>query len=159
MNTTRLILPLLASLAGAATAHAENLDQTEARTRIGQVLTCKRAASPEQFDALVKAAKGQATVQASELSDAEYSLPQPVEVYGQPITQLTAHAASDGEGDFNEFSGVFEGKRVDDIARLSGIGKDDLGHYTQAVGNHDLSLRDESGSTYIACTQDKRPAQ
>lgn len=159
MNTARLILPLLASLAGAATAHAENLDQTEARTRIGQVLTCKRAASPEQFDALVKAAKGQATVQASELSDAEYSLPQPVEVYGQPITQLTAHAASDGEGDFNEFSGVFEGKRVDDIARLSGIGKDDLGHYTQAVGNHDLSLRDESGSTYIACTQDKRPAQ
>lgn len=159
MNTARLILPLLASLAGAVTAHAENLDQTEARTRIGQVLTCKRAASPEQFDALVKAAKGQATVQASELSDAEYSLPQPVEVYGQPITQLTAHAASDGEGDFNEFSGVFEGKRVDDIARLSGIGKDDLGHYTQAVGNHDLSLRDESGSTYIACTQDKRPAQ
>lgn len=159
MNTARLILPLLASLAGAATAHAENLDQTEARTRIGQVLTCKRAASPEQFDALVKAAKGQATVQASELSDAEYSLPQPVEVYGQPITQLTAHAASDGEGDFHEFSGVFEGKRVEDIARLSGIGKDDLGHYTQAVGNHDLSLRDESGSTYIACTQDKRPAQ
>lgn len=159
MNTTRLILPLLASLAGAAHAHAENLDQTEARTRIGQVLTCKRAVSPEQFDALVKAAKGQATVQASELSDAEYSLPQPVEVYGQPITQLTAHAASDGEGDFNEFSGVLKGKRVEDIARLSGIDKDDLGHYTQAVGNHDLSLRDESGSTYIACTQDKRPAQ
>lgn len=159
MNTARLILPLLASLAGAATAHAENLDQTEARTRFGQVLTCKRAASPEQFDALVKAAKGQATAQASELSDAEYSLPQPVEVYGQPITQLTAHAASDGEGDFNEFSGVFEGKRVEDIARLSGIGKDDLGHYTQAVGNHDLSLRGESGSTYIACTQDKRPGQ
>jgi len=26
MNTTRLILPLLASLAGVATAHAENLD-------------------------------------------------------------------------------------------------------------------------------------
>ena len=159
MNTTRLILPLLASLAGVATAHAENLDQTEALTRISQVLTCKRVVSPEQFDALVTAAKGQATVQASELSDAEYSLAQPVEVYGQPITQLTVHAASDGEGDFNEFSGMFKGQRVEDIAKLSGIGKDDLGHYTQEVGNHDVSLRGESGSTYVACTQDKRPAQ
>lgn len=159
MNTTRLILSLLAGLACTAAVHADNLDPTEARARIGQVLTCKRVVSPEQFDALVTAAKGQATVQASALSDAEYSLSGPVEVFGQLITQLSAHAASDGEGDFNEFSGAFKGKRLEEIAKLGGIGKDDLGHYTQEVGNHDLSLRSESGSTYLTCTQDKRTAQ
>ena len=155
MKVQHLIVSLLASL-GCATASADNIDPTEANARIAQVLTCKRPISPEGFAALVKAAHGKATVQASDLSDAEYTVPNPIDVFGRPVTELSVHSASDGEGDFNEYTGAFSGESIQTVAKLGDIPKDDIGHYKKAVGNHDLSLRAESGGTYISCANDVR---
>lgn len=155
MKTARMLLPLLISLAS-NTLLAENLDQDAAIAQIGQVLTCKRAVSPGQFAELVTAAKGKAMVQASELSDAEYTVPKPVEVFGRPITRLSVHDAGDGEGDFNEYTGQFSGESLQTVAKLGNIAQDDLGHYTKEVGKHDLSLRAEGGSAVISCANNKR---
>ncbi|WP_286885674.1 hypothetical protein [Pseudomonas sp. UBA7456] len=155
MRVVSLALPMIAAFV-CITAQAGALDPAEANARIAQVLTCKRPITPEKFAELVTAANGKVIVQASDLSDAEYTVPNPIDVFGRPITQLSVHSATDGEGDFNEFTGAFSGESIETVAKLADIPQDDLGHYTKEMGNHDLSLRAEAGSTYISCANDKR---
>lgn len=155
MKALQLGLPLLLSLACAA-AHADTLDQPEANARLTQVLTCKRNVSPEQFETLVKAAKGKTIVQASDLSDGEYTVPNPLDVYGRAITRLSMHPGSNGEGDFNSYAGAFSGESIQTVARLADITKDDVGDYKKEAGNHDLWLYEDGGDTYISCSYDVR---
>lgn len=155
MKALQLALPLLVSFA-CATAHAEKIDPPEANARITQALTCKRNISPEQFEALVKAANGKAIVQASDLSDGEYTVPNPLDVYGRAITRLSMHPGSNGEGDFNTYSGAFTGESIQAVAKLADIPKDEFGQYKKEVGNHDLWLYVDGSDTYISCSYDMR---
>lgn len=155
MKALQLAVPLLVSLA-CSTAYAEKLDQPEANARLAQVLTCKRSVSPEQFEALVKAANGKAIVQASDLSDGEYTVPNPLDIYGRPVTRLSLHPGSNGEGDFNTYGGAFSGESIQTVAKLADIPKDEVGDYKKEAGNHDLWLYEDSGSTYISCSYDVR---
>ncbi|MDR6712134.1 hypothetical protein J2W83_001729 [Pseudomonas hunanensis] len=155
MKALQLAVPLLVSLT-CSSAFAEKIDQPEANARLTQVLTCKRNVSPEQFEALVKAANGKAIVRASAIDDGEYTVPNPLDVYGRPVTQLSLHPGANGEGDFNGYGGAFSGESLQTVAKLAGIAKDEVGDYKQVVGNHDLWLYEDSGSTYINCSYDVR---
>ena len=155
MKLMQFTLPLLASLA-CATASAAPIDQSVAKARLSQVLTCERAVTPVEFEALVKAAHGKAIVQASDLSDGEYTVPEPLDVFGRPITQLAQHPGANGEGDFNEYRGFFSGESVQTVAKLGNVPQNEVGQYRKAVGNHDLTVGAEGGSAYIVCSNDVR---
>ncbi|MGE8398803.1 hypothetical protein PisoF_02343 [Pseudomonas sp. IsoF] len=155
MKALQLAVPLLVSLTCSG-AYAEQVDQPEANARLAQVLTCQRNVSPEEFEALVKTAKGKAIVQASDLSDGEYTVPNPLDVFGRPVTRLALHPGSNGEGDFNSYSGAFSGESIQTVAKLAGVPKDPIGDYKKEVGNHDQWLYVDSGSTYISCAYDVR---
>ena len=155
MNPLQLALPLLVSLA-CTSAYAEKIDPSEASARLTQALTCKRNVSPEQFEALIKAANGNAIVQASDLSDGEFTVPNPLDVYGRPVTRLSLHPGSNGEGDFNAYGGAFSGESIQTVAKLADIPKDEVGDYKKEVGNHDLWLYADGSDTYISCSYDVR---
>ncbi|WP_043201345.1 hypothetical protein [Pseudomonas putida] len=155
MKALQLALPLLVSLA-CTSAYAVQIDQAEANARITQALTCKRNVSPEQFEALVKAANGKAIVQASDLSDGEYTVPNPLDVFGRAVTKLAMHPGSNGEGDFDTYSGAFTGESIQAVAKLADIPKDEFGQYKKEVGNHDLWLYEDGNDTYISCSYDMR---
>lgn len=155
MKALQLALPLLVSLA-CTPAYAANIDQAEANARITQALTCKRNVSPEQFEALVKAANGKAIVQASDLSDGEYTVPNPLDVFGRPVTKLSMHPGSNGEGDFDTYSGAFTGESIQAVAKLADIPKNEFGQFKKEVGNHDLWLYEDGNDTYISCSYDMR---
>ncbi|MBB3269676.1 hypothetical protein I5Q41_17470 [Pseudomonas monteilii] len=155
MKALQLALPLLVSLA-CSTAHAAKIDQSEARARLSQVLTCERSVSPEQFETLIHAADGKAIVQASDLSDGEYTVPNPVDVFGRAITRLSMHPGSNGEGDFDTYAGAFTGESIQTVARLADIPKDQFGDYKKEVGNHDLWLYVDGNDTYISCSNNMR---
>ncbi|NIF27682.1 hypothetical protein F3J44_15030 [Pantoea sp. Tr-811] len=155
MKALQFAIPLLVSLT-CATAQAAEVDPSEANARLAQVLTCERSVTPEQFEALVKAANGKAIVQASDLSDGEYTVPNALDVYGRSITRLSMHPGSNGEGDFDTYAGAFTGESIQAVAKLADIPKDDLGDYRKEVGNHDLSLYADGGDTYISCANNMR---
>lgn len=137
-------------------AQAGEVSPIEANARLTQVLTCQRSVSPEDFKLLVKQAGGKSVVQASDDSDGEYTVPNPLDVFGRPVTQLSLHPGANGEGDFNEYTGVFSGEGLQTVAKLGDVPRDDLGDYRKQVGNHDLILKAEHGGTYITCSQDVR---
>ncbi|MBH3383296.1 hypothetical protein I5S53_04795 [Pseudomonas juntendi] len=155
MKALKLALPLLVSLA-CTSVHAAELDPTEANARLTQVLTCKRNVTPEQFEALVKAAHGKAIVQASDLSDGEYTVPNPLDVFGRAVTRLAMHPGSNGEGDFNTYYGVFTGESIQAVAKLADVPQDEFGQYKKEVGNHDLWLYADGSDTSISCSYDMR---
>lgn len=156
MKPLHLALTALSLVAAASAAQAGEVSQIEANARLAQVLTCQRSVSPDDFKLLVKQAGGKSVVQASDDSDGEYTVPNPLDVFGRPITQLSLHPGANGEGDFNEYTGVFSGESLQTVAKLGDVPKDDLGDFRKQVGNHDLILKAEHGGTYITCSQDVR---
>lgn len=154
MKSIFLALPF--ALLGSFSAQAADIAPKEASARLTQVLTCERSASPETVIDLIKSVGGKSIVQASDLSDGEYTLPNPLDVFGRPITKIGIHQKSDGEGDFDEYSGLFSGESIATIAKLADISIDEVGDYRKEIGGHDLRLRAESGETYISCSNDVR---
>lgn len=155
MKLLKSLLPLL-TFSAALSIQAADLSPAEAGARLSQVLTCKKSAVPQEVINLIKTAGGKSIVQASDLSDGEYTLPNPIDVFGRPITKLGIHPGANSDGDFNEYSGQFSGESLATVAKLGHVQSDDLGDYRKEVGNHDLTLRVESGDTYITCANDVR---
>ncbi|QOI07929.1 hypothetical protein [Pseudomonas savastanoi] len=148
-------LSLLAFVA-TASVHAADVSPKEAGAQLARVLSCQQGASPSEVIKLIKVAGGKSIVQASDLSDGEYTLPNPLDVFGRPVTKIGIHEQSNGEGDFNEYSGQFSGESIATVAKLADVPQDDVGEYRKEVGGHDLTLRAESGETYISCANDVR---
>lgn len=155
MKLSIAVLSLL-TLAATASVHAADVSPKEASAQLARVLTCEQSASPSEVIKLIKSVGGKSIVQASDLSDGEYTLPNPLDVFGRPITKLGIHQQSNGEGDFNEYSGEFSGESIATVAKLGDIAVDDVGDYRKEVGGHDLWLRVDSGATYISCANDVR---
>lgn len=146
------LLPLIAI----TTAHAEDVSPKEANARLARVLTCERSASSKEVIDLIKKAGGKSIVQASDLSDGEYTVPNPLDVFGRPITKIGIHPGANIDGDFNEYSGIFSGESLATVAKLAGVPRDSLGDYRKEVGNHDLILKVDSGETTVTCANDVR---
>jgi len=146
----------LLTLAATASVQAADVSPKEANAQLARVLTCEQSASPSEVIKLIKSAGGKSIVQASDLSDGEYTLPNPLDVFGRPVTKIGIHEQSNGEGDFNEYSGQFSGESIATVAKLADIPQDNVGEYRKEVGGHDLSLRAESLDTYVFCANDVR---
>jgi len=146
------LLPLIAITA----AQAADVSPKEANARLARVLTCERSATPAEVIDLIKKAGGKSIVQASDLSDGEYTVPNPLDVFGRPITKIGIHPGANTDGDFNEYSGMFSGESLATVAKLADVARDSLGDYRKEVGNHDLILKIDSGEAYITCANDVR---
>lgn len=127
-----------------------------AQAKLQAVLSCETSAKPAEVVAWIKQLGGKAIVQKSPESDAEYTLQSPVDVYGRPVTRLSLHKGSNGEGDFDEYSAIFTGEPLATVARLADVSPDASGTYRKAIGGNDLVLRQESGVTYITCANGVR---
>ncbi|MCB3688349.1 hypothetical protein H5782_11625 [Klebsiella pneumoniae] len=145
----------IAALALAAAAQASD-SPAVAKAKLEKVLTCEQGADPEEVATLIKTLGGLSIVQASPLSDAEYTVPNPVELFGRPVTKISIHRGMNADGDFNEYGALFSGESIDTVAKIAGITPDAAGTYRKEVGGHDLILRPEAGATYITCANDVR---
>lgn len=149
----RLFLLSLCSLFVTAAAQAAD---SAAKFQLEKVLTCEQSASPEEVVVLIRELGGRAIVHASRHTDAEYTVPNPVELFGRPVTKISIHQGIDADGDYNEYSAIFSGESIETIAKIAGITPNADGIYRKSVGGHDLTLRPEAGMTYIACSNDVR---
>jgi len=151
------IAALALALAGAAQASDS---PTVAKAKLEKILTCEQGADLEEVDTLIKTLGGLSIEQASPLSDEEYTLPNPVELFGRPVTEISIHRATNAPGDdSNEYRALFSGESIDTVAKIALITPDAAGTYRKEVGDHDLVLRPEAGSTYITCVNDVRTTE
>jgi hypothetical protein len=127
-----------------------------AKAELEQILACEKRADPEEVAAHIKTLGGIAVVHTSPLVDAEYTIPNPVDVFGRPITKISIHRGVNSDGDYNEYDALFTGESIDTIAKIAGITPDAAGIYRKEIGGNDLLLRPEVGATYIACANDVR---
>ncbi len=150
----RLFFAIALSATAAAAQAADSA--AAAKFQLEKVLTCEQSASPEEVGVLIRELGGRAIVHASRHTDAEYTVPNPVEIFGRPVTKISIHQGIDVDGNYNEYSAIFSGESIDTIAKIAGITPNADGIYRKSVGGHDLTLRPEAGMTYIACSNDVR---
>jgi hypothetical protein len=149
------IVVVIAALAAAAAAQASD-SAAVAKAKLEKILTCEQGADPQEVAAIIKTLGGLPIVQASPLSDAEYTIPNPVEIFGRPVTKISIHRGMNADGDFNEYSALFSGESINTVANIAGITPDVADTYRKEIGDHDLILRSEAGHTYITCANDVR---
>lgn len=118
----------IAALALATAAQASD-SPAVAKAKLEKVLTCEQGADPEEVATLIKTLGGLPVVQASPLSDAEYTVPNPVELFGRPVTKISIHRGMNADGDFNEYGALFSGESIDTVAKIAGITPDAAGTY------------------------------
>lgn len=130
-------------------AHAEG-----AASRLISVLSCEENASPTEVASLIDALGGHTVVRAAAATDADYTLPNPINVFGQPVTVISVHPGSNADGDFTEYRSLFTAPAMV-VARYAGI-EPYQGIYKRQTGNNDVLLRFEPGGSYIVCEQGVR---
>lgn len=138
---------------------AQAADETNpviGKAKLEKILTCSNSAQPTEVVALIKLLGGVSIVQKSPLADAEYTIPNPVEIFGRPVTKISIHQGANIDGGFNEYGSIFTGESFDAVARIAEVSKDAAGFYHKEVGDNDLILRPEAGSTYVTCANDVR---
>lgn len=142
-------------LAFAVSVHAKDTPQT-AKETLEKILTCENDAPPEEVVSLIKMLGGVAIMQANDLSDAEYTIPNPVDIFGRPVTKISIHHGKNADGGFYEYGSLFTGESIGTVAKFAGIIPDAAGNYRKEIGSHDLILRKEAGATYVTCANDVR---
>lgn len=144
----------IAAMLFAATTQADD-SLAATKTALEQIVSCQKGASPEEVEALILAFGGKRIVYAGvslESSNADYTFPNPIELWGRPIRNFTISDGWDGVS----YYAFIEGESIQTIAKLAGITPNAADYYSKEVGNHDLTLAPESGSTYIRCEQNVR---
>ncbi|MFA6230905.1 MAG: hypothetical protein WC617_12165 [Rhodanobacter sp.] len=131
------------------TSHAE-----DTASRLISVLSCESNASPAKVSGLIRALGGHSLMSESAFTDVEYTLPNPISVFGQPITAISVHPGSNADGDFTEYRSLFSAPAAT-VARYAGITLDQ-GAYKRQAGNNDVALRFEPAGSYIVCAQGVR---
>ena len=154
MNIKQIVVTI-AALSVVAVAQA-NDSPAVAKAQLAQILRCEVDAKPEEVAALIKTIGGLPIVQTAPLSDAEYTVPNPVEVFGRPITKISIHRGANSDGDFHEFGALFSGESIDTVAKIAAITPNADGSYRKEIDGRDLILRPEAGATYITCANDVR---
>lgn len=133
---------------------ASAVQAKDPRSQLTSVLKCETSASPAQVASLIKSLGGHTLVQAVPNTDVEYTLPNPIEVFSQPVSRIAVHPGKNTDGDFTEYRAAFDGPG-DKVARYAGIWPTN-GAYHREVGNNDLTLRFEPGVSYIVCANGVR---
>jgi len=131
--------------------------RTLAEIELTEILTCKKSTTPERLVKVLAGLDG-LMVAGTFLGDAEYTIPNPVDVFGAPVTQISIHPNSNAEGDFSEYSARLGSESIFTVAKYADIPADSVLGFKKMVGNHDLSLRAETGFTYLVCGQNVRGA-
>lgn len=149
------IFVTVAALSVAAVAQA-NETPAVAKAQLSKILSCEVGAKPEEVAALIKTLGGLPIVKTAPLSDAEYTVPTPVEVFGRPITKISIHRGANADGDFHEYGALFSGESIDTVAKIAEITPHADGSYRKEISGRDLILRPEAGATYITCANDVR---
>lgn len=146
MKTITAVAIIILALGLLPPAKAAKLSNT---AQLQSALACQSTAKPEQVEALIHQLRGVRLVGTS-TTDAEYSLPNPVEVYGAPITRIIIHRNWNEDGEFVEYQSIFDGE-FKLVATFANVAPDADGYYRKEIGNNDLILRPEAGVNYIAC--------
>ena len=126
----------------------------DAASQLISVLSCETNASPADVSGLIHTLGGHTLMSEAALTDVEYTLPNPISVFGQPVTMISVHPGSNSDGDFTEYRSLFTAPAAT-VARYAGI-TPDKGAYKRQAGNNDLSMRFEPGGSYIVCAQGVR---
>jgi hypothetical protein len=126
----------------------------DAASQLISVLSCETNASPADVSGLIHTLGGHTLMSEAALTDVEYTLPNPISVFGQRITVISVHPGSNADGDFTEYRSLFTTSAAT-VARYAGI-TPDQGVYKREAGNNDVLLRFEPGGSYIVCAQGVR---
>lgn len=135
----------------AFSAHAEVINPIEAKERIAQIFACTNRTTPEEVVSLMAALGGKAIVMTSPYLDAEYTLPNPIEVFGKKVQNVSIHQKSNLDGSFTEYTALSTGD-FELTTQIAGVAKDAFGRYRSEIGGNDLSLVErEDGAIEIIC--------
>lgn len=127
-----------------------------AKLKLEAVFTCEEPSTPQAVKLLVKQLNGLQVIIGNEIDDAEYTLARPLNIYGREIRRISVHKYANEDGEFTEYSAIFTGEDLVNVAYYAGVGQSEDGRYMKAIGRNDLILRSERGETSIVCAQNVR---
>ena len=164
MASSRSIIITTLAVLGAC-AHApsnEGLSRDDAASKLRKALECRNDASPTD---LVEWVRQMAGVQAGstrldghgkvQWRSAFFTLPHPVNVFGQSVQILSITPMTNMYGDYLEYSS-FVDQRMESVAAFAEMKPDFNNVYHRRIGTRELTIRPENGRHYIVCANDVR---
>ena len=159
MKTSALMIAVTALLG--ACAHPITHEQAERELK--RSLTCTRNASIDDMKKWVSTLGGTISVQTrfqngpvSEQNGWMIQLKDPIQIFGQDVSDISIMTASDDYGEYTEYSSLFSGQSIESAAQFSDIQPDYDNAYKEQIYTRDLSIRPESGLSYIVCANNVR---
>lgn len=135
----------------AFSAYAEDaINPIEARERLEQIFTCTNSTTPEEVVSLMLALDGKAIVAKSPILDAEYTLPNPIDLFGKKVLNISIRQNSNVDGQFVEYVARAAGD-FELTTQIAGVMKDALGRYRIEIDGNDLALVENNGDIEMIC--------
>ncbi|QTP13375.1 hypothetical protein [Serratia symbiotica] len=130
--------------------------------QLSQILTCEENTTPEGFVALINKQSGGWIISGSQGDsiDGEYTVSNPVIIWGYQVRNFSYHKGSNEDGDFTEYRAVIPATsnsiNARSVASRGNIPQVAEGYFYRAVGNHDLLIRQFNDDVVISCARDVR---
>ena len=124
--------------------------------KLERIYTCQLDASPKEVYGLIVKLGGQPIVASGAIDDAEYTLSNPLDIYGRPVRKISIHHNQNDDGDFIEYGALFTNESLETVASYANVYLDKNGQYIKHKGGNDLIFRAEQGATYVTCANDVR---
>lgn len=151
----KFIIILLITLSSTKSAFAQEPDAQRAiKSRLINILACNTQEAPTAVASLVRTLGGIAIVNHHVRENYDFTLPNPIELFGQPVTRILVHPRSNDYGDYDEYAAVVDTANVAIVAQIAGIDVDPQGRYLQRIGGHEFRIREDQGVTTISCAYD-----
>lgn len=158
MTRISLSLAMASVLVASCASTDRDTQNAHATQNLSRALECRQNASPDDIQSWVHTLQGHTVTHGLTPDDqrATYTLPSPIQVFDQPVSTIAVETNSDDYGPFVEYSAHFEGQNMETVGRVAQLspGLDNV--YHRQIGTRDLSIRPESGRSYIVCANGVR---
>lgn len=154
MDRKKLIPMMLAALLSLGHSGSVHAAQAKHEQALSAALSCQRASEAEEVLGLIRRLGGQPIVDGGLPEDAEFTLPNPIEIYGRPVNTIYVRPVEDRYGYYVEYGALFDGESIEAVADIAGILPDRDNVFRQEIDGRELMLRPESGESWIVCANE-----
>jgi len=141
-----------------ATIAQASMPSTVAKKKLERILTCEMATSPKEVVSLIERLGGVSIIKNASLLDAEYTIPNPLDIFGNLVTSVSIRQGINDDIKVIEYNSIIPNAsiEIETLANIADIDLDMTGTYRREVGKNDLVLRSEVGVIHITCMNNVR---
>ncbi|MEA9392172.1 hypothetical protein SJI19_16735 [Acerihabitans sp. TG2] len=130
--------------------------------RLSQAVTCQTNTTPDEFIDLLKSQHGGNLISGNQGAeeDGEFTVSNPVDIWGIKVRHFSFHKGSNEDGDFTEYRAIVPATSntisAQSLAQIGNVPKIADGYFYKSVGNNDLFIRQYGDDIVVSCANDVR---